>query len=336
MKIIKIKMKMRMFKFLFLPLLILFCAACAAVQPEPADENLTVIGMSQVGAESDWRVANSESMKAVFSEENGYRLLFDDARQKQENQIMAVRKFIQQRVDCIILLPISENGWDSVLQEARDAEIPVILVDRMVDVEDENLYAAHIGSNFLEGGRRAAAWLEDIYHNMTGKVHIIHIQGTPGSTAQLERTAALEEALSRHGNWELMARLDGDFTQAKTYEVMTEYLSSLPKDRRIDAVYCENDNEAFGAIQALEEQGYVCGADGVKVVTFDATRNALTACLQGKIALAVECDPILGPLTEEVVRNILAGQITQKHYYGEERFFTAENLSEEFIADRDY
>lgn len=110
MKIIKIKMKMRMFKFLFLPLLILFCAACAAVQPEPAGENLTVIGMSQVGAESDWRVANSESMKAVFSEENGYRLLFDDARQKQENQIMAVRKFIQQRVDCIILLPISENG----------------------------------------------------------------------------------------------------------------------------------------------------------------------------------------------------------------------------------
>ena len=231
---------------------LLTCPACGArqhPQTDAADEGLIVIGMCQVGAESDWRVANSESMKAVFTEENGYRLLFEDARQKQENQITAIRKFIQQQVDYIVLMPISETGWDSVLQEAKEAGIPVILVDRMVDVEDASLYAVHIGSDFRKEGARAAGWIAEAFEDAEGPVRIIHIQGTLGSTAQLGRTEALEEAAAVHENWEILARLDGDFTQAKTYEVMTEYLRSLPGD--IDVVYCENDNEYFGAIQAL-------------------------------------------------------------------------------------
>lgn len=319
-------------------LAVVFGSACGAPQVpqgEPAEEELIVVGMSQVGAESDWRVANSESMKAVFTEENGYRLLFDDARQKQENQITAIRKFIQQQVDYIILMPISESGWDSVLQEARKAGIPVILVDRMVDVEDESLYAAHIGSDFRREGDSAVRWIEDTYP-AGENVRIIHIQGTQGSTAQLGRTAALEEAVTRHGNWELLAQLDGDFTQAKTYEVMTEYLARLPGREDVDVVYCENDNIAFGAIQALEEAGYACGGDGVNVITFDATRNALLDCLNGRISLAVECNPLLGPLAEEAIQTIEAGGTPEKHQYVEERTFTAEQLTTDLIAERKY
>ena len=312
------------------------CGTGQGLHGDPAEEDLVVVGMSQVGAESDWRVANSESMKAVFTEGNGYRLLFEDARQKQENQITAIRRFIQQQVDYIVLMPISETGWDSVLQEARDAGISVILVDRMVDVEDENLYAAHIGSDFRREGRLAVDWLSETYPDTRTPVRIVHIQGTLGSTAQLGRTAALEEAASAHGNWEVLVQLDGDFTRAKSYEVMTEYLSELPEGREIDVVYCENDNEAFGAIQALEEWGYTCGRGGVDIVTFDATRNALTECLHGRISLAVECNPLLGPLVEETIRAMEEGHAPERHRYAEERTFTPEQLTEEFIAGRSY
>lgn len=315
-------------------------SACGGWQTPPresAEEDLIVVGMSQVGAESDWRVANSESMKAVFTEESGYRLLFEDARQKQENQITAIRRFIQQQVDYIVLMPISEDGWDSVLQEAREADIPVILVDRMVDVEQESLYTAHIGSDFRREGETAADWIAETYPDGRTPVRIVHIQGTLGSTAQLGRTAALEEAAAAHENWELLAQLDGDFTQAKAYEVMTEYLRSLPNGERIDVVYCENDNEAFGAIQALEEQGYICGGEGgVDVITFDATRNALTECMNGRISLAVECNPLLGPLVEETIQTMEAGRTPERHRYAEERTFTPDQLTEAFIADRKY
>lgn len=292
--------------------------------------------MCQVGAESDWRVANSESMKSVFTEENGYRLLFEDARQKQENQISAIRKFIQQQVDYIVLMPISEDGWDSVLQEAKEAGIPVILVDRMVNVADGGLYAAHIGSDFRKEGAQAAAWMEETFRDAREPVGVIHIQGTLGSTAQLGRTAALEEALERHENWELLARLDGDFTQAKAYEVMTDYLSVLPEGGGIDVVYCENDNIAFGALQALEERGLACGPEGVRIITFDATRGALTECRKGRISLAVECNPLLGPLVEEAIRTMEAGGTPEKHRYVEEQVFTAENLTAALIEGREY
>ncbi len=330
-------------KRIWLPALLAFVLAfgsgCGARMNPPGDssnEDLTVIGMSQVGAESDWRVANSESMKAVFTEEKGYRLLFDDARQKQENQITAIRRFIQQQVDYIVLMPISESGWDSVLQEAKEAGIPVILVDRMVDVEDDSLYAAHIGSDFFKEGALAAAWIENAFQETGNAVNIIHIQGTMGSTAQLGRTAALEEAAAAHENWELLAQLDGDFTQAKAYEVMVDYLSGLPGRRRIDVVYCENDNIAFGALQALEERGYDCGREGVNIVAFDATRGALTECLKGKISLAVECNPLLGPLVEEVIQVMEAGGTPEKHRYVKERAFTREDLTEALITNREY
>lgn len=317
---------------LVLALLLCGCAQEDSAQPE---ETLIVVGISQVGAESDWRVANSESMKAVFSEENGYRLLFDDARQIQENQIMAVRKFIQQEADYIVLMPLSETGWDSVLQEAREAGIPVILVDRMVDVEDDTLYTAHVGSDFHAQGEKAVAWMEQRYTDPAEAVHIVHIQGTVGSTAQIGRTTALEEGLERHENWQILTRLDGDFTQAKAYEVMCGYLDALPEAQEIDVVFCENDNEAFGAIEALEQRGYRCGED-VDVICFDATRKALELCMAGKISLVVECNPLLGPLVAEIIQTLEADRVPAKQHYVEEQIFTKETLTEGLIAAREY
>lgn len=310
----------------------LLVCGCAREAAEP-EEELIVVGISQVGAESDWRVANSESMKAVFTEENGYRLLFEDARQIQENQIIAVRKFIQQKVDYIVLMPLSETGWDSVLEEARDAGIPVILADRMVNVADETLYTAHVGSNAYEMGGKAVAWIEENYGR--NPVNIVHIQGTIGSTPQIGRTKALEDGVASHENWEILVQLDGDFTQAKTYEVLGAYLDELPRGQKIHVVYCENDNEAFGAIEALEQRGYRCGID-VDVICFDATRSALQMCMEGKIALSVECNPLLGPLVEEIIQMLERGEIPEKQHYIEEQFFTQENVTEELIEKREY
>ena len=323
-------------RLICLILALFLVTGCGKQEPEqPEEEDLIVVGISQVGAESDWRVANSESMKAAFSEDKGYRLLFSDARQKQENQITAVRKFIQQQVDYIVLMPLCETGWDSVLQEAKKAGIPVILVDRMADVEDDSLYAAHVGSDFYGEGVSAVKWMESRYAKRTDSIEIIHIQGTMGSTAQIGRTRALEEAVRRHPNWQILTCLDGDFTQAKAYEALGDYLDTLPNSQDFDVVYCENDNEAFGAIEALREHGYRVGTD-VDVICFDATANALRLCGAGEISLVVECNPLLGPLAEEIVRTMEEGEVPPKHKYIDERMFVQANITEELIAGREY
>lgn len=300
------------------------------------DEDLVVIGMSQVGAESDWRVANSESMKQVFSEENGYRLLFEEARQKQENQFSSIRRFIQQQVDYIVVMPITETGWESVLQEAKEAGIPVIAADRKMNVEDPSLITAHVGSDIYAEGRKAVTWMEENFKDQP-QVNIIHIQGTLDSTAQIGRTQALENGLAANPNWNLLSRMQGDFTQAKTFEVMTEYLQSSDSLPVIDVVYCENDNEAFGAVEALESFGYRCGPGGVAVISFDATREALQYCRAGKIALEVECNPLLGPLVEEVIQILESGQELPKTSYAtKEAVFTPKDITEELLEQRPY
>ena len=180
-----------------------------------SSDDVITVGFSQVGAESDWRTANSESMKSTFSEKNGYKLIFDDAQQKQENQITAIRNFIQQDVDYIVLAPVTETGWDTVLKEAKDADIPVIIVDRMIDVSDDSLYTAWVGSNFKMEGQKACEWL-NAYAEAKGmkEVNIAHIQGTIGASAQIGRTEGLEEAAKEYG-WNIVAQQTGEFTQAK-------------------------------------------------------------------------------------------------------------------------
>ena len=265
-----------------------------AVGVAAADDTITV-GFSQVGAESDWRTANTESMKSTFSEENGYELIFDDAQQKQENQLTAIRNFIQQEVDYILLAPVTETGWDTVLQEAKDADIPVIIVDRMVDVSDDSLYTTWIGTDSLLEGRKAAEWL-NAYTTAKGidakDVNIVDIQGTIGSTAQIGRSKGLEEGVDNYG-WNLLAQQSGEFTQAKGQEVME---SMLKQYDNINVVYCENDNEAFGAIDAIEAAGKTVGSDiangEIMVMSFDTTNAGLTDTLAGKITCDVECNPL--------------------------------------------
>ena len=206
-------------------LVVLFCSCVKEEQPaaDDSENQLVVVGFSQVGAESEWRVANTENMKATLSEENGYELFYDNARNKPENQIRAIRTFIQQEVDYIVFSPIVETGWNSILQEAKEVGIPVIVIDRYIEDGQEDLYTAFIGSDFRKEGDKAVTWLEDMLEKQgraSDSIKIVHIQGTMGSTAQIGRSTALEQAIERNSNWEMVAQECGDFTRAKTYEVM--------------------------------------------------------------------------------------------------------------------
>lgn len=300
-----------------------------------SDGELITVGFSQVGAESDWRTANTESMKATFSEENGYELIFDDAQQKQENQIAAIRNFIQQEVDYIVLAPVTETGWDTVLQEAKDAGIPVIIVDRMVNVSDDGLYTAWVGSNFELEGKKAAAWL-DAYLKAAGKgedpVNIVDIQGTIGASAQIGRTAGLEAAVAERANWTLLAKVSGEFTQARGQEVMESLLKQYSD--QIDVVYCENDNEAFGAIDAIEAAGYKVGTDGDMIVmSFDSTNAGLTETLSGKIICNTECNPLHGPRVQEIIQALEKGETVNKEEYVDEGIFCFDNSVSTITVD---
>lgn len=297
------------------------CGGKAKTTSTKEEESKTItVGFSQVGAESDWRTANSQSMKSTFSQENGYELIFDDAQQKQENQITAIRNFIQQEVDYIVLAPVTESGWDAVLQEAKDANIPVIIVDRMVNVSDKSLYTAWVGSNFELEGQKACAWLK-AYQEAKGikELNIVDIQGTIGASAQIGRTKGLEDAVKAN-SWNLLAEQTGEFTQAKGQEVME---SLLKRYDNINVVYCENDNEAFGAIDAIEAAGKTVGPDGdILVMSFDSTKAGLTDTLSGKVICNTECNPLHGPRVEEIIKKLVAGQSVDKQQYVEEGIFS--------------
>ena len=285
------------------------------------------IGFAQIGAESDWRMASTSSMQNAFSSANGYHLIYDDAQQKQENQIKAIREFIDQDVDYIILDPITEKGWDSSMEEARDAGIPVIIVDRSIDISDSGLYTAWVGSDFYMEGQKMCAWL-DAYlaaKGITGNVGIADIQGTIDSSAQIGRSLALTEAIQNHGSWKLIAQESGDFTTAKGQEVMESMLKQYGS--QINVVYCENDNEAYGALNAIREAGYTAGPDisagQIMVLSFDATKNGLTETLSGSISADMECNPLYGPILTQVIQTLKSGGTWQKSTTVDEGIFSA-------------
>lgn len=317
------------------PLLVLLLCALlltACAQEAPPEPKRTVVGFSQLGAESDWRVANTASMMEALSEEQGFELLYDNARQKQENQLLAVRNFIVQDVDIIVIAPAEETGWDAVLQEAKDAGIPVIIVDREVAVEDKELYLTAIGSDFLTEGKRAVQWMEQRFPDQP--LHILHLQGSFGATAQLMRSKAIEDAVEANENWQFAAQLAGDYTESKAYEEVRAFLEA---GGEFDVLYSENDNMTFGALRALDEAGITYGRDGeVAVISFDSVRRALTACMEGKIDLCVECNPLHGPRVAELIHQYLAGQSIPKQIFVEEQVFTPDSLTEDFIAAREY
>ena len=321
---------------------------------QPKTERVTV-GFSQIGSESDWRMASTASIQQAFAE-SPYTLLLNDGQQKQENQIKAIREFIDQDVDYIILDPCLETGWDSALMEAKEAGIPVIVIDREVAVEDKSLYTAWIGSDFYLEGQRAMKWLE-AYLEKEGYedgVKIVGIQGTIGATAQIGRTRALEEAVDAHENWTLLEEQTGDYTEAKGKEVMEEYLQKYPGE--INVVYCENDNEAYGAIDAIQEAGGRVGmnikAGDILVLSFDATHDGLKKTLEGKIAADTECSPLYGKRLVQLIDQLEQGEEPETMTYIEEGQFSSYSgiraiwvvdnsylvtrLTEEILEEREY
>ncbi len=285
-----------------------------------AATKLITVGYAQVGAESDWRLANTQSFKDTFVEANGYKLIFDDAQQKQENQIKAIRNFIQQDVDYIVVAPVVETGWETVLQEAKKAGIPVILSDRMMKVSDDSLYTAWVGGNFLKEGQDGCKWLE-AYLKSVGRdketINIVDLQGTIGASAQIGRTQGLEDAVKAHSNWKIVAQQTGEFTQSKGQEVMESILKSVSK---IDVVYAENDNMAWGAIDAIKAAGKVPGKD-IIIICFDAVHESFNRMINGEINCAVECNPLHGPRTAEIIQKLERKEKVEKIQYVTELVF---------------
>jgi ABC-type sugar transport system substrate-binding protein len=276
----------------------LVLALCYEFDSSGADKKI-VVGFSQIGAESGWRTANTESIKSEAAK-RGIDLKFADAQQKQENQIKALRSFVAQGVDVIAFSPVVETGWQPVLTEIKRAHIPVILSDRAVKVTDDSLYVTFIGSDFVEEGRRAGNWLAKASN---GKAVIAELVGTPGSAPAIDRKKGFEEVLANHPEMKIVKSQSGDFTRAKGKEVMESFLKS-PEAKQITALFAHNDDMALGAIQAMEEAGVRPGKD-ILVVSIDGVRGAFEAMAAGKLNCTVECNPLIGPQLFDAVQAIL-------------------------------
>jgi simple sugar transport system substrate-binding protein len=301
-------------------------AAFTAVTPVFAAKPL-VIGFSQVGAESEWRTANTVSIKDA-AKKDGITLKFADAQQKQENQVKAIRSFIAQRVDVIAFSPVVESGWDTVLREAKAAKIPVILTDRAVNVSDPSLYVTFIGSDFVEEGRRAGRWLLDrAKKTPDAVVNIVELQGTVGSAPALDRKKGFEEVIATNPKLKVIRSQTGDFTRAKGKEVMEAFLKA--EGKKINVLYAHNDDMAIGAIQAIEEAGMKPGKD-IVVISIDGVKGAFEAMIAGKLNVTVECSPLLGPQLMQIARDVVANKPVPKRITTQESVFPAEVAAKEF------
>lgn len=303
--------------------------------PQGESEELIRVGFSQLGSESMWRAANTESVKNALTVDRGFSLEFNNARQRQENQIKAIRSFISQRVDYIAFSPVTEEGWDTVLGEARDAGIPVILVDRTISTRDPSLYATWIGSDTRREGEKAGEWLEEYLLDkgiQNQEINIVVLQGTQGSSAQLGRTMGFDSIKERHENWIILTQEAADFTTAKATEVMKKFIDRY---ETIDVVVCQNDDMAFGAIEAMKDAGIDTGENGVVIISFDAVKEALELVEKGIINADIECNPLQGEYIAETIRCLEAGQSVEKSYVVSEQIFTKENVGK-YINDRKY
>ncbi|SCG55036.1 ABC transporter substrate-binding protein [Micromonospora halophytica] len=278
-----------------------------------------VLGFSQVGAESGWRTANTNSIKEAAGAA-GIELKFDDAQQKQENQIKAIRNFIQQKVDVIAFSPVVESGWDTVLKEARDAKIPVILTDRSVDSADKTLYQTFIGSDFVKEGRLSGEWLVEQTRSATGPVNIVELQGTTGSAPANDRRKGFAEAIAANPNLKVVASQSGDFTRAGGKQVMEQFLKANPK---IDVLFAHNDDMGLGALEAITAAGKVPGKD-ITIITIDAVKDGMQALADGKFNFIAECSPLLGPQLMDLVKKVHAGESVPTRVETEETTFTVE------------
>jgi ABC-type sugar transport system substrate-binding protein len=279
-----------------------------------------VVGYAQIGAESDWRTGNTASIKEE-AERLGVELRFSDAQQKQENQIKAIRSFIAQQVDVIGIPPVVETGWEDVFQEAKDADIPVILVDRRANVP-EDLYVTYVGSDFVEEGRNSARVMVEL---LDGQGKIVELVGTIDSAPANDRYKGFREILKDYPEMEIIASESGDFTRAMGKEVMESFLQE--HGDQIDALYAHNDDMAIGAIKAIEEYGLKPGED-IKIVSIDAIRDAFKAMMEGKLNATVECNPLLGPQFFDLALKVVNGEPVPKWIPSEESIYYPDNAAE--------
>lgn len=336
---------MRLSKFL---IALGFGAAFAVNSFAQAAEDKIVVGFSQIGAESEWRTANTNDIKAA-AEKAGVELKFSDAQQKQENQIRAIRTFISQKVDVIGFVPIVETGWDNVLRQAKRANIPVVVMDRDLKVSDESLYTAKIGTDSVEEGRRAFKWIDEYItknsikpRNGGDTINIVILEGTVGASAAIGRTKGFNEAFeARQANYEkevaggaknllkykVLASQTGDFTRQKGQEVMESFLKSYRND--IDVLFAQNDDMALGAIQAIEAAGLKPAKD-IIIVGADAVKGMFQAMIEGKANATIECNPLQGELFFETCKKILNGESVPKSVYVDEGVFDASTAAEVF------
>ena len=300
----------------------------AAEGPKPIDE--LVVGFAQVGAESGWRTANTKDIQASF-EAAGIELKFSDAQQKQENQIKAIRSYIQQGVDYIAFSPVVETGWDAVLNEAKAAGIPVVLTDRAVDSKDTSLYVSFLGSDFIEEGKKAGLWVLDEYKDTTEPVNIVQLEGTTGAAPAIDRAEGFADVIRQNPNLKVVESQTGDFTRAGGKQVMEAMLKSNPD---IDLVYAHNDDMGLGAIEAIEAAGLKPGED-IKIVTVDAVHDGMQALADGKINFIVECSPLLGKQLVDIIKTLNDGGEVEQRIITEETTFDQEQAIEA-LPDRQY
>lgn len=321
---------MRKFAFAALALGVAVLVGCSG-GGQGLNEDAISVGFSQVGAESEWRTANTRSVKeALVAPE--FKLKFSDAQQKQENQIKALRSFIAQKVDVIAFSPVVESGWEPVLKEAKGAGIPVVLTDRAVKVSDESLYVSLIGSDFVEEGRRAARWLIEDSAQAQGPFRVVELQGTVGSAPANDRMRGFKEVIQGDSRFEIVRSQSGDFTRAKGKEVMEAFLKA--EGATINVLFAHNDDMAIGAIQAIEEAGLKPGQD-IRVVSIDGVRGAFEAMVAGKLNATVECNPMLGPQLAQLLRDVHAKREVPKRVMVDEGVFTREQAAAE-LPNRKY
>jgi ABC-type sugar transport system substrate-binding protein len=292
-----------------------------------ADDGKITMGFAQVGAESGWRTANTKSIQES-AKSAGIELKFSDAQQKQENQIKAIRSYIQQKVDVIAFSPVVETGWDTVLLEAQRAKIPVILTDRSVDSDDTSLYKTFLGSDFIEEGKKAGKWLVE---NSSGPTNVVELQGTTGAAPAIDRKEGFEDVIKSHPDIKIVASQTGDFTRSGGKQVMEAFLKSQPD---IDVVYAHNDDMGLGAIEAIKAAGKKPGVD-IKIITVDAVHDGMQALSDGEINFIVECNPLLGPQLMDLAKKVVAGEEVPQRVVTKETTFTQEQ-AKTALPDRKY
>lgn len=301
-------------------ILLLALTGCAGKQEPAGDNSSVVVGFSQLGSESSWRIANTVSMEQA-AKESGYSLMTDNANQKQEKQIDAIRSFIAYRVDVIVFSPIVQTGWDNVLTEAKQANIPVILMDRMIDTQDASLYTAYIGADFYAEGRRAGEYLIRKADAMGAEhLRIAEICGTTDSTPMRDRQRGFMDVIEKDERFTVIDSMDGDFLRSKGEECMKALLEKHGADG-IDVIFAHNDAMTLGALDVLEKED-ASAAGKMIVITVDGEKEAVDALKAGRVNCVVQCTPDLGPAVMELVGELKAGKIPLKENHPEEGVFS--------------